>query len=402
MPALRNGVATALAVAITTAAADAAAVQGGQEDRVTTHAVAIARGTPGVRAVVCSGTLVSTNVVLGVRHCFTSVVPGAHACDATLGPLPAAIDDVWVNVSPWSDDGAIWKKVRGVHVPESTSLCGDDLALLVLAEPVAPSEATPARPVTEEAELFRAVDERVMGLAAFGVTDPRASDLGTRRSRFDIPIRCVRGRPGFTCDVENDFTSEREITSGGGPCRGDSGGGALRASDRDVVFAVLSRGELGAEGTSCTLGVYERTDLWAWLIGRTVLDAATPAAPAPSWATSLFPPSPRPGEMCRGADDAACGEGATCVSRDQRRSFRCVARCVDDRGCSAGERCDEGLCRTQPLAPEPEGGCSTAAPGACAPNGLLLLATLALTLSARRGRHGRAGAASSRSSSARA
>ncbi len=396
---MKAWVAVALATSIALATRAAVAVQGGQEDRVTTHAVAIARGSPGARAVVCSGTLVSTNVVLGVRHCFTSVVPGARACDATLGPLPAEIDDVWANLSPWSGDGANWKKVRDVRVPESTSLCGDDIALLVLAEPAAPSEATPARPVTDEAELMRAVDERVLGLAAFGVTDPRASDLGTRRSRFDIPIRCVRGRPGFRCDGDEDFTSEREITSGSGPCRGDSGGGALRASDRDVVFGVLSRGDLGALGTSCTLGVFERTDLWAWLIARTVLDAATTEAPAPAWATDLFPPSPRPGELCRGEDDPSCGERAACASRDERRSFRCTTRCVDDAGCSAADRCDAGLCLPRAALPAPERGCTTSPGGTSPSTGLCLLAALAATLRGRRGRRDRAVEPSSRSRS---
>ena len=39
-------------------------------------------------------------------------------------------------------------------------------------------------------------------LKTFGVTAPEASDLGTRRSRFDIPLRCVpvpRGTTGVQC-----------------------------------------------------------------------------------------------------------------------------------------------------------------------------------------------------------
>lgn len=392
----RRVAALAVAASAMMAAREAGAVQGGGEDRSTTHAVAIARGTGGARSVECSGTLVSANVVLGVRHCFTSVSPAERPCDARLGEVAADIaDDLWVNVSPSIREGAIWKKVDSVRVPEPTALCGDDIALLVLAEPVAMSEAVPARPVTDEATFHRAVEQRVLGLAAFGVTDPRASDLGTRRSRYDIPIRCVRGVAGFTCDAYRDFTSDREITSGGGPCRGDSGGGAIALSDHGVVFGVLSRGSLGAEGTSCALGVFERTDLWAWFIARTVIDAASEAAPAPAWATALFPASARPGELC--VADSACGPDAACVTRDGRRSFVCVARCVQNAYCGEGSRCEDGTCAPALESAAPAAGCSTGGRAGVAPTSVLVALVLA-GVSARTGRRDRGCGASSRSS----
>ena len=117
----------------------------------------------------------------------------------TIGAADAT-DDLWIDAAPWTEEGAVWKKVSSIRVPETNAICGDDIALLVLRDAVSPSEAVPARPATDEAAFARAIESRVMGLAAFGVTSPSAEDVGTRRSRFDIPLRCVPGRPGFACE----------------------------------------------------------------------------------------------------------------------------------------------------------------------------------------------------------
>lgn len=379
-------------------APEARAVEGGTEDRATSHAVAIARGAPNAASIACSGTLVSPNVVLTVRHCIAPVTVGARPCDATLGAVPAAIAEmVWVDVSPWTADGARWKAVTGARVPEPTSMCGDDIALLTLAEPVSESEAVPARPVVDDASFAAYANERVVGLAAFGVTSAHADDLGVRRSRFDIPIRCVPGRPGFACGAELDFIGDRELTTGAGPCRGDSGGGAMPASDHGVVFGVLSRGDVSRGETSCSLGVFERTDAWAWLIARAVIEAATERAPAPAWATALFPTQPRQGEFCVG--NGSCGPSATCVSTDDRRSFTCADTCTTDAGCAPNRHCESGACvpRPTPASAESEGsGCAVGRSSSTPARALLVLALGLLALRARRDRSGRSGASSFR------
>ncbi len=389
----------AVAAALLGFASEARAVEGGTEDRATSHAVAIARGAPGVSSVECSGTLISPNVVLTVRHCIAPVVEGARPCDVTLGPVPATIaETLWVDVSPWTDAGARWKKVIGARVPEPTSICGDDIALLVLAEPVPESEAVPARPVVDEASFLAYAKERTVGLAAFGVTDPRASDLGVRRSRFDIPIRCVPGTPGFACGAELDFIGDRELTTGAGPCRGDSGGGAMPASDRGVVFGVLSRGDVSRDEATCSLGVFERTDVWAWLIARAVLDAASDRAPAPAWASQLFPAQPKQGDFCVG--NGSCGATAQCVSTDGRRSFSCADTCTSDATCTSDRRCENGVCLPRPPSSSPPsdgGGCAIGRSTSSHARALVALGlTLVVAFSARRDRSDRSAASSDR------
>jgi hypothetical protein len=339
---------------------------------------------------------VSSNVVLTARHCIASVDRRPRACDGVLGPVPRPFpDDVWVNVSPWTNDGAKWRKAVSARVPDRTSICGDDIALLTLAERVPESDAVPARPVVDEASFLAFAEDRAIGLAAFGVTDPRASDLGIRRSRFDIPLRCVPGRPGFACGIELDFIGLSELTSGGGPCRGDSGGGAMPARDRGVVFGVLSRGDVSRSEDTCTLGVFERTDVWAWLIARAVIDAAGDRAQAPDWATRLFPAQPRVGEFCSGT--GSCGRDAECVSVDDGRSFECAERCASDATCGSERRCESGVCLAQPApanAPTDDGCTAASSPPT---SGGLVAAAMALGyLSARRGRRGRSAASSDR------
>ena len=322
------------------------AVEGGVEDRSTTHAVAIARGNPGRASVKCSGTLISGNVVLTVRHCVADVIDAPKPCDVRLAnPSPSVADDLWVNVSPWTDEGARWKKASSIRVPEgeTNAICGDDIALVVLRDEVSVTEAVPARPVTDEAELLRLVEPGILGLSAFGVTAANASDVGTRRARFDIPLRCLPGRAGPSCNADRAFIGEGELTSGAGPCRGDSGGAAIASGDHGVVFGVLSRGEAGLDETTCALGVFERTDRWAWLIARVVLDASSVSSPAPAWAKNLFPASPAKGQFCN-ATTSSCGEGLTCATFDDRRSYACATTCMTDDACAAGETCREGGC----------------------------------------------------------
>jgi hypothetical protein len=335
------------------------AVEGGVEDRSTTHAIAIARGTPGRESVKCSGTLISANVVLTVRHCVADVIDAPKACDVRLADVaPSVVDDLWVNASPWTDEGARWKKASSIRVPvaNANAICGDDIALVVLRDEVPVSEALPARPVTDESELLRVVEPGVLGLSAFGVTAANATDVGTRRARFDIPIRCLPGRTGLACDADRAFIGEGELTSGAGPCRGDSGGAAIASADHGVIFGVLSRGEAGSDEKSCALGVFERTDRWAWLIARAVLDASPPSVPAPAWASDLFPAAPAKGRFCNGA--SSCGEGLTCATFDDGRSYVCATSCSTDDACSAGETCREGACARAEMAPPSAAGSS--------------------------------------------
>jgi len=335
---------------------EAFALEGGQEDRSTTHAVAIAAGSPAAPDVRCSGTLISKNVVLTVRHCIAPVAAAPRSCDTELGAVNESIKDFWITSSPWTT-GARWHRVREAKVPEPTKICGNDVALLVLDEPLEQDEATPARPITRPDEFLRlAKSERAIGMSSFGATTVASNDGGKRRSRWDVPLRCVPGDPSFACGVELDYIDPREFTAGHGPCPGDSGAGAVVPSDRAAIFGVLSRGNLE---TSCAEGIFVRTDVWSWLIGRTVLDAAPLIEnQTPDWAKELFPTEPKAGQYCHGS--GSCGTSGECVSLDARRSWTCVDRC-EASTCGANNHCENGLCIPGAPAASDSGGCHAGA-----------------------------------------
>jgi hypothetical protein len=275
--------------------------------------------------------------------------------------------------------GLTWKNVASWELPESSEVCGNDVALLVLASPFAESEAVSARPVLTEAEYLDTAKRRRFGIAAFGASFASAADIGTRRSRFDVPMKCVPGEPGFECAGALAYIDAHEFTGGAGPCGGDSGAGAIVDGDRTSIFGVLSRGRVEAE--ACTEGVFERTDVWRWLIARTVLRSTPAGSVPPAWASAAFPERPKAGELC--VDASACGVDADCISLDGRRSYVCATRC--SAGCSADEHCESNVCVAGHAAASASAGCSTASRPASSPSfGAMGAAGIALVLFALR------------------
>ena len=326
---------SAAALAVTLLARPAAAIEGGALDRTHGFAVAIVAGGPGAPEMRCTGNLVSANVVLTVRHCVGPAASREGDCAAELG---APEGQLWVGTSPWVQPGSGWHKVARVVVPETRKACGDDVALLVLDSPVPESAATPVRIAVSVDAFHEAAKAGVITVSGFGADDASGAGVGTRRVRGDIPLRCLPGEPGYSCGPELSVIDALEFTAGSGPCSGDSGAGALSIGSSPTVFGLLSRGKL-ARG--CGEGVFERTDVWAWLVAKTILEAA-PQGGAPAWASSLFPASAREGELC--LDASVCGPRAACASLDDRRSWRCVTTCSSDRSCAPDQRCDAGLC----------------------------------------------------------
>ena len=361
----------------------ARAVEGGEVDRATSHAVAIATGGPLSPVFVCSGTLISPSVVLTARHCIARFPADRPSCSETFGEPAGAPRDLWVTVAPWTLPSKDWKNVARWVVPEPTEICGNDVALLVLGDTFTDKQATPARPVLDESELRSLAATRTLGIAGFGATSARGAGGGTRRSRFGVPIVCVPGDLSFECGGLLDSVSFGELTSGAGPCVGDSGAGAMATADHGVVFGVLARGDT-ASGT-CAAGVFERTDVWGWLIAKTVLESSF-LGPPPAWATAAFPAHPAVGQRCV-TDE--CGPGATCVSLDGRRSFVCAKRC--NAGCDEGSHCESNVC-VSGASPD-LGGCeilggrrSRSKPASF----VVMLAVLGLAARALRGRRDRA------------
>jgi hypothetical protein len=156
--------------------------------------------------------------------------------------------------------------VTRVDIPQTDEVCGADLALLLLDDPLDPSEAQPIEPRLDETiatgESYSAV--------GFGAT-PDPSQQGSRRSRSGLTVTCSDEQ----CADPNALAPS-EFSGDEGVCSGDSGGPALAADGR--VFGVASR------ATDCETSVYSAVWSFRDLI-RGVAEEALEAGDyeAPEW-----------------------------------------------------------------------------------------------------------------------
>jgi hypothetical protein len=199
----------------------------------------------------CTGTLVAPNVVLTAGHCVLAFDPDATtraaACEGNSTPRLARAEDVTVVTGVHADENAYAVArlaVPSVNDGRVTNLCGNDIALLVLKEPVRPSEAEP---------LVLAVSKGVSAgesfdTVGFGAEDALAIPDDNVRRRAGGSVRCVA--PG--CELDGDVRAGEWLSEDTFACAGDSGGPALDQAGN--VLGVVSRGF-----SDCHSIIYEET-----------------------------------------------------------------------------------------------------------------------------------------------
>jgi hypothetical protein len=258
----------------------------------------------------CSGTLIAPNVVVTARHCVAETFPDVVRCgQAAIGPpVPAAAVDVTTTLTTDNslpDDAGAHHGVREIRLaPGGDDACGFDLALLVLADVVDPSEASPLAPRFDP----QIANNEAYSAVGFGSTCSITSgkeecylQSGTRRRVDGLRVRCAERCPDWSY-------AATEWQGGDALCEGDSGGPAIDTAGR--VIGIGSRGSSDADG-NCTDGVYVRIASWRGLLMAAVLDAAGAAGvEPPEWAVADAASGEGEGPMDGSDPDASLGGDA--------------------------------------------------------------------------------------------
>jgi hypothetical protein len=155
-----------------------------------------------------------------------------------------------------------------VHVPTGDpTVCGRDIALIALREPLTPDEATPIAPRLD----LSVEDQEVYSAIGYGTSAEDIDDAGIRRRRDALAVACV----GPSCG-SSEHVDGREWRGDHGVCDGDSGGPGLDAEG--TLIGVTSRGPLG-----CDDPIYGGVTAWKGWIRERAADAARAGSYPPPW-----------------------------------------------------------------------------------------------------------------------
>jgi V8-like Glu-specific endopeptidase len=277
----------------------------------------------------CTASLIAPNVLLTARHCIAASNTENVVCARSMfgDTVPGSSTLVTGDAVP--HETSTYYHGNDVRVPsDSTSMCGYDVALIILSKPVPASQVTPIIPridrPPEAGESYTAVG---YGVDAQGQQNPGRMVLD------NLSVQCVSG------DCQNEFgVASTEFMGDTGICSGDSGGPALDADGK--IIGVVSRGS-----SPCATPIYSQVAPWRDFITQTVLDAAAAGGyRAPFWAYSGSSDLPdglgAEGASC--SDPSQCGPGLVCYYEGNPSNAKCTAVCANAAQCSQGQDCRLG------------------------------------------------------------
>ncbi len=344
-------------------ASGASAIQGGTTDTTHNFAVGVVEMN-GQNVAFCSGVLLAPNLVATARHCVSKLQSAEIDCMTStfVDTLPAT--DIFVTPDSTISHSGVFVSVASITVPPDSSVCGNDIALLILSKAIeVPQYVTPAinPPMTDHQVYATAVT--AIGYGVDSPADTNGSTAGVRRIKENVNLVCIPNDMTFpNCLADStwlQFATVKEFEGGDGTCDGDSGSGAYDQGSFNkgdwVAFGVLSRGGVSDEGGTCTGSIYSRFDAWSKLVIDTANEAATMGGYAPpSWTGVTSQPASAAGPSGAGRAPAclpnttACSQDSdccsvNCISHDNNVTSFCAA-CDPNDPCNTDFGCQAGVC----------------------------------------------------------
>jgi trypsin len=281
----------------------------------------------------CTGTLITPNLVLTAQHCVASTDELVN-CQSSVFGTPYSPQNVAVSANTALNRGAQFYPVREVVVPPGANdVCGSDIALIILDGQFSNS-IVPMAPRLDSTVLAGEVYTAVGFGDALDEGDP-----GIRRYREGLEVACGPEQ----CRLPAALTST-EFIGDSSVCEGDSGGPALDGDGE--ILGVVSRGE-----EECGATIYSAVAPWRdWILSVTARAIEQGEYTAPSWYTALQ--SSAPGSNTND-DDTSNGSGVDNVGD--------VSNIVPGGDDATGDLPSVG---DTPVRASKDSGCSTSGAGA--------------------------------------
>lgn len=188
----------------------------------------------------CSATLIAPNLLVTARHCLSVLADDNVACDGEGNQVVGSAIGADRNPSDFSVYVGPARPVQGttkvsaigktIFHDTATTLCGHDLAFLLLDRSLDKTTILPVR-----LGGAPAVGESIVAVGYGQLRD--GTDPPVRQERANIPVRYVG--PFLGNDVD-PAVAPGDFMTGESFCQGDSGGPAL-AQSSDAVVGVATR-----------------------------------------------------------------------------------------------------------------------------------------------------------------